>query len=320
MKRFFQIVATAVLLAYGLAHAAEWPTKTISFFQPYGPGTNLDSITRFLAERMGAEFKVPIVVENKAGANGVIGTEMVARMPGDGYTFLFTGPGHFTNEVLMGKVPFDPIKDFKPVARLASVMLVLGVPKGSPFNSVKDIVEFAKKNPGKVSFASAGSGSAQHLSAAGFSAATGISLLHVPYKTQAQATTDTIGGQVDFTFAALTTAGAQIKAGNLRALAVTGPRRTQSLPDLPTVAESGYPGYEFFSFNAVFVPATTPDEIVRKFSDSLAVLVKSPRFLEMSRLQGFESDFADSTAWAAMMTSERKKWADLIRTSGAKLE
>jgi len=320
MKRLVQITATAILIVAGLVHAAEWPTKTITFFQPYGPGTNLDSITRFLAERMGSEFKVPIVVENKAGANGVIGTEMVARMPADGYTFLFTGPGHFTNEVLMGKVPFDPIKDFKPVARLASVMLVLVVPKASPFNSVKDIVDYAKKNPGKVSYASAGSGSAQHLSAAGFSAATGVSLLHVPYKTQAQATTDTIGGQVDFTFAALTTAGAQIKAGNLRALAVTGPRRTQSLPDLPTVAESGYPGYEFFSFNAVFVSAATPDEIVRKFSDSLATLVKTPRFLELSRLQGFEIDFADSTAWAAMMTSERKKWADLIRTSGAKLE
>jgi len=320
MKRLVQITATAILIVAGLVHAAEWPTKTITFFQPYGPGTNLDSITRFLAERMGSEFKVPIVVENKAGANGVIGTEMVARMPADGYTFLFTGPGHFTNEVLMGKVPFDPIKDFKPVARLASVMLVLVVPKASPFNSVKDIVDYAKKNPGKVTYASAGSGSAQHLSAAGFSAATGVSLLHVPYKTQAQATTDTIGGQVDFTFAALTTAGAQIKAGNLRALAVTGPRRTQSLPDLPTVAESGYPGYEFFSFNAVFVSAATPDEIVRKFSDSLATLVKTPRFLELSRLQGFEIDFADSTAWAAMMTSERKKWADLIRTSGAKLE
>jgi tripartite-type tricarboxylate transporter receptor subunit TctC len=320
MKRLVQIFATAILIVGNLVHAAEWPTKTITFFQPYGPGTNLDSITRFLAERMGTEFKVPIVVENKAGANGVIGTEMVARMPADGYTFLFTGPGHFTNEVLMSKVPFDPIKDFKPVARLASVMLVLVVPKASPFNSVKDIVEYARKNPGKVSYASAGSGSAQHLSAAGFSAATGVSLLHVPYKTQAQATTDTIGGQVDFTFAALTTAGAQIKAGNLRALAVTGPRRTQSLPDLPTVAESGYPGYEFFSFNAVFVSAATPDEIVRKFSDSLAVLVKTPRFLELSRLQGFEIDFADSTAWAAMMTSERKKWADLIRTSGAKLE
>ena len=320
MKRLVQFFVTAILIVGGLVHAADWPTKSITFFQPYGPGTNLDSITRFLAERMGAEFKVPIVVENKAGANGVIGTEMVARMPADGYTFLFTGPGHFTNEVLMSKVPFDPIKDFKPVARLASVMLVLVVPKTSPFNSVKDIVEYAKKNPGKVSYASAGSGSAQHLSAAGFSAATGVSLLHVPYKTQAQATTDTIGGQVDFTFAALTPAGAQIKAGNLRALAVTGPRRTQSLADLPTVAESGYPGYEFFSFNAVFVSAATPDEIVRKFSDSLTVLVKSPRFLELSRLQGFEIDFADSTAWAAMMTSERKKWADLIRTSGAKLE
>ena len=320
MKRIVQLFVTAVLLLGGIAQAADWPTRSITFFEPYGPGTNLDSITRFLAERMGAEFKVPIVVEYKAGANGVIGTDMVARMPGDGYTFLVTGPGHFTNGVLMGKVPYDPVKDFKPVARLASVMLVLVVPKASPFNSVRDIIEFAKKNPGKVSYASAGSGSAQHLSAAGFSAATGVSLLHVPYKTQAQAITDTIGGQVDFTFAALTTAGAQLKAGNLRALAVTGPRRSQSLPDLPTVAESGYPGYEFFSFNAVFVPAATPDDIVRKFSDSLAVLVKSPRFLELARLQGFESDFADSTAWAAMMTTESKKWADLIRTSGAKLE
>ena len=317
MKRITHLFFLALLSLSGFVWAADWPVRNITFVQPYGPGTNLDSITRYLAERMGAEFKVPIVVENKAGANGVIGTELVARMPGDGYTFLFTGPGHFTNEVLMGKVSFDPIKDFKPVARLASVMLVL---VNSPFNSVKDIVDFAKKNPGKLSYASAGSGSAQHLSSAGFSAATGISLLHVPYKTQAQALTDTIGGQVDFTFSALTTAGAQIKAGNLRALAVTGPRRSQSLPELPTVAESGYPGYEFFSFNAVFVPAATPDDIVRKFSDSLAALVKAPRFLELSRLQGFESDFADATTWAAMMTSERKKWADLIKTSGAKLE
>ena len=320
MKRILGTLIIAAVLLGGLARAADWPTRPITFLQPYGPGTNLDSITRFLAERMGAEYKVHIVVENKAGANGVIGTEMAARMPGDGYTFLFTGPGHFTNEVLMGKVPFDPIKDFKPVARLASVMLVLVVPKNSPFNSVRDIVEFAKKNPGKLSYASAGSGSAQHLSAAGFSATTGASLLHVPYKTQAQALTDTIGGQVDLTFAALTTAAAQLRAGNLRAIAVTGPRRSQSLPDLPTVAESGYPGYEFFSFNAVFVPAATPDEIVRKFSDSLAVLVKSPRFVELSRIQGFESDFADSTAWAAAIIPERKKWADLIKTSGAKLE
>jgi tripartite-type tricarboxylate transporter receptor subunit TctC len=317
----------ALLIAASLAatsllpvQAQDWPNRPVTFLQPYGPGTNLDAITRYLAERMGSQLKAPVVVENKAGANGVIGTEQVARAAGDGYTWLFTGPGHFTNEVLMGKVPFDPLKDFKPVARLASVMLVLVVPSDSPFKSVRELVEFARKNPGKASYASAGSGSAQHLSAAAFQAATGAQFLHVPYKTQAAALTDTLGGQVTFTFSALATAQAQLKSGRLRALAVTGPRRSQSVPELPTVAEAGVPGYEFFSFNAVFVPAGTPDDIVRKFSDALGVVIRTPQFAEMARAQGFESDFADTQAWAAAVPAERKKWQDLIRISGAKNE
>jgi len=199
-------------------------------------------------------------------------------------------------------------------------MLVLVVPTDSPFKSLGDLLDFAKKNPGKVSYASAGSGSAQHLSAAAFQHAAGVQLLHVPYKTQAQAVTDTIGGQVSFTFAALTTAGAQLKGGRLRALAVTGPRRSQSLPDLPTVAEAGVPGYEFFSFNAVFVPASTPDEIVRKFSDALGGMIRTPQFAEMAKVQGFESDYADAQAWGGMVVAERKKWTDLIRISGARNE
>lgn len=299
---------------------ADWPSRPVTFLQPYAAGTNLDAITRYLAERLGTQWKVPVVVENRAGANGVIGTDFAARSAPDGYTWLFTGPGHFTNEVLMGKVPFDPLRDFKPVARLASVMLVLVVPTSSQFHSVKELVEFARKNPGKVSYASAGSGSAQHLSAAAFQHATGAQFLHVPYKTQGQAVTDTLSGQVDFTFAALTTAGAQLKAGRLRGLAVTGPRRSQSLPELPTVAEAGVPGYEFFSFNAVFVPANTPDDIVRKFSDALGAAIRTPQFAEMARVQGFESDYADAQAWGAAVVAERKKWTDLIRISGAKNE
>ncbi|QJW83819.1 tripartite tricarboxylate transporter substrate binding protein [Ramlibacter terrae] len=299
---------------------ADWPSRPVTFLQPYAPGTNLDGITRHPAEKLGTQWKVPVVVENKAGANGVIGTEAAARSAGDGYTWLFTGPGHFTNEVLMGKVPFDPLKDFKPVARPASVMLVLVVPANSPHQSVKDLVDFAGKNPGKLSYASAGSGSAQHLSAAAFQHAAGVQLLHVPYKTQAQAVTDTISGEVNFTFAALTTASAQLKAGRLRALAVTGPRRSQSLPDLPTVAESGVPGYEFFSFNAVFVPAKTPDDIVRKFSDALGAAIRTPQFAELAKNRGFESDYADMQAWGAAVVGERKKWGDLIRLSGAKNE
>lgn len=320
MIRIFLAAAALAASLLQPAAAQEWPSRPVTFLQPYGPGTNLDAITRYLAGVMGPQWKQPVVVDHKAGANGVIGTELVARSAGDGYTWLFTGPGHFTNEVLMGKIPFDPIKDFKPVARLASVMLVLVVPADSPFKTVKDIVDAAKKNPGKVSYASAGSGSAQHLSAAAFQHASGAQFLHVPYKTQAAALTDTLGGQVNFTFSALATAKAQLASGRIRALAVTGPRRSQSLPDLPTVAESGVPGYEFFSFNAVFVPAATPDDIVRKFSEALGAATRTPQFAEMAKAQGFESDYADVQAWSAAVPGEKKKWQDLIRVSGAKNE
>ena len=313
-------ITTAALVAVSpsAAIAQEWPSRSVTFLQPYGPGTNLDAITRYLATIMGAQWKQSVVVENKAGANGVIGTEQAARAPADGYTWLFTGPGHFTNEVLMGRVPFDPINDFKPVARLASVMLVMVVPADSPFKSVGDIIEAAKKNPGRLSYASAGSGSSQHLSAAAFQYAAGVQFLHVPYKTQAAALTDTLSGRVSFTFTALATAKTQMASGRIRALAVTGPRRSQSLPELPTVAESGLPGYEFFSFNAVFVPAGTSDDIVRKFSDALASATRTVQFTEMAKAQGFESDFADVKAWSKAVPAESKKWQDLIRISGAK--
>lgn len=317
--KIFLAALALFMFAWQPTLAQDWPNRPVTFSQPYGPGTNLDAITRYLAGVMGPAWKQSIVVENKAGANGVIGTELVARTPGDGYTWLFTGPGHFTNEVLMGKVPFEQ-KDFKPVARLASVMLVLVVPADSPFKSVMDIVDAARKNPGKVSYASAGSGSAQHLSAAAFQHASGVQFLHVPYKTQAAALTDTLGGQVDFTFSALATAKAQLASGRARAIAVTGPRRSQSLPELPTVAESGVPGFVFFSFNAVFVPAATPDNVIRKFSDALGAAIRTPQFAEMAKSQGFESDYADVQAWSAAVPLERKKWQDLIRISGAKNE
>ena len=312
--------AAAWLLAPIAARAADWPARAVTFLEPYGPGTNLDAITRFMAERLGPQWKVPIVVEHKAGANGVIGTDYVARSTPDGYTFLFTGPGHYTNEALMNSVPFDPARDFRPVARLASVMLVLVVPKGSPFRSVQDLVDYARQHPGKLSYASAGSGSAQHLSAALFVSKAGINVLHVPYKTQTQALMDTIGGRVDFTFSALTTASAQIKAGNVRALAVSGPRRSVSLPDLPTVAELGFPGYEFFSFNAVFAPAGAPDEAVKKLSDGLSAIARTPEYAKLAQQQGFETDFANMDEWGAALPAERKKWVDMIRISGAKLE
>ncbi|VTU29474.1 tripartite tricarboxylate transporter substrate binding protein [Variovorax sp. PBL-E5] len=314
-------LSAGALAALPIAHAqTDWPARPVTFLEPYGPGTTLDAITRVLAERLGTQWKVPVIVDHKPGANGVIGTDYVARAAADGYTVLFTGPGHYTNEVLMGKVPYDVGRDFKPVARLASVMLVLVVPTNSPFHSVKELVDHAKKNPGKLTYSSGGSGSSQHLAAASFQQVAGIELMHVPYKTQSAAVIDIISGEVNFGFAALTTAAAQLKGGKLRALAVTGPRRSQALPDLPTVAELGYPGWEYFSFNAVFVPTATPDEVVRRISDGLSAQMRSPAMADLARAQGFENDFADVRAWSAAQASERKKWQDLIRVSGAKLE
>jgi tripartite-type tricarboxylate transporter receptor subunit TctC len=324
MKRVLRwlIVGLTGTLCAMPATAAEndWPSKAITFLQPYGPGTALDAVTRHIAGQLSAQWKVPIVVVNRAGANGLIGTEAAARSAPDGYTFLFTGPGHFTNELLISKVPFDAVKDFTPVARIASVMLVLMVPRASPFNSVRELVGYAKSNPGKLSYASGGSGSSQHLSAASFLAQAGISALHVPYKTQAQALTDTVGGQVSFSFAAMATAAGQFKGGKIKALAVSGPRRSQTLPEVPTLAESGLPGYEFFSFNAIFVPAGTPEGIVRKFSDALGPIVRSPEFEALIRAQMIESDFADSREWAAAIPAEKNRWTELVRTSGARKE
>jgi len=307
----------ALMLCVVSAHA-EWPERQLLFLEPYAPGTALDAQVRHIAKELGPKLKVPIVVDHRAGANGLIGTEAVAKSTPDGYTFLFTGPGHYTNEFLMKGIPYNPLKDFKPVARLSSPMLALVVPASSPYNNLKELLAAARQQPGKLSYSSGGSGSASHLATADLLNAAKIQVLHVPYKTQAAALTDTVGGQVDFTMTAIPTAAAQLKAGRLKALAVTGSKRSESLPDLPTVAEQGIEGYSFASFSGVFAPAGTPDDMVRRLSDLLAEEVRKPAFIEMTRVQGIDIDFADWKSWDSR--AERKKWQDLITTSGAKPE
>ena len=308
----------AALMLHSLPAFAEWPERALRFLEPYAPGTALDAQVRHIANELGPMLKVPTIVEHRAGANGLIGTEAAAKAEPDGYTFLFTGPGHYTNEFLMSRITYDPLKDFRPVARLASPMLALVVPASSPFNSLDDLLAAARKDPGKLTYASGGSGSASHLATADLLKKAKVDVLHVPYKTQAQAMTDTTGGQIDFTLTAIPTAVAQLKAGRLKALAVTGTKRSATLPDLPTVAEFGIPGYSFASFSGVFAPAGTPDDIVQKFSELLAKETSKPAFIEMTRTQGIDIDFADWKSWDS--AAERKKWQELVTTSGAKPE
>ena len=319
MKSFWRIppIVVVLMILPALAHA-EWPERALRFLEPYAPGTALDAQVRHIANELGPKLNVPIVVEHKAGANGLIGTDAAAKAEPDGYTFLFTGPGHYTNEFLMTRITYDPLKDFKTVARLASPMLALVVPASSPFNSLPELLAAARKDPGKLTYASGGSGSASHLATADLLKKAKVEVLHVPYKTQAQAMTDTTSGQVDFTLTAIPTAVAQLKAGRLKALAVTGSKRSATLPDLPTVAESGIEGYSFASFSGVFAPAATPDDIVRKFSALLADEVRKPAFVEMTRVQGIDIDFADWKSWDP--GAERRTWQELVVTSGAKPE
>lgn len=306
------------LMLHAVSANAEWPERALRFLEPYAPGTALDAQVRHIANELGPKLKVPIVVEHRAGANGLIGTDAVAKSAPDGYTFLFTGPGHYTNEFLMKSISYDPLKDFRPVARLSSPMLALVVPASSPYNNLKELLAAARQQPGKLSYSSGGSGSASHLATADLLNAAKVQVLHVPYKTQAQALTDTVGGQVNFTMTAIPTAAAQLKGGRLKALAVTGTKRSASLPDVPTVAEQGIEGYSFASFSGVFAPAGTPDDIVRKLSDLLAEEVKKPAFIEMTLTQGIDIDFADWKSWDS--PAERKRWQDLVISSGAKPE
>jgi len=300
------------------AQEAKWPERPVTFLQPYGPGTALDAATRFFATRLEPLWGHPIVIENRSGANGVIGTQAVARAKPDGYTFLFTGPGHFSNEFLMESIPFDPIKDFEPVARIATVMLVMVVPKSSPFNTIKDLITYAKAHPGKLTYSSGGVGSSQHLSSALFSSMAGIDVLHVPYKTQTQALVDIVSGEVNFGFAALATAAAQLESGGLKALAVSGPKRSRSLPNVPTVAEEGVPGYSFYSFNAVFAPAGTPAHVVNTVSTDLQKIAGSDAFQQLLKTQGIESDFLPAKEWAASVAQERELWKKAAEAGKAK--
>ena len=317
MKR---LAALLLCLASAAAHAQAWPSKPIRMVVPYPPGGPTDVMGRIVAVELSKATGQPVVVDNKPGASGQIGAQDVARAAGDGYTLLANASIHVINPHVLSKPLFDPLKEFAPVALAGTVPLVFVVPPTLPARTPQEFVAWAKQNPGKVNFASSSTASAPHLAGEYLKQLTGIDMQHIPYKGSAPALADVAGGQVQMMLDPLPSAMPFIKGGKLRAIALSAPARVSAMPELPTMAESGFPGFDLGSWYGIWAPASTPRELVARIN---AEIVKAMRPAEVKeRVQGLGAEPGAMSAeeFSAFSRSEYERWGKIVRAAGVKLD
>ena len=309
--------ATAVPAAL----AQTWPAKPMRIVVPFPPGGGTDIGTRILAQKLQEAWGQAVVVENKPGAAGIVGTELVAKSAPDGYTFMMGNIGtHAINVSLYKQLSYDPVKDFAPVSMVADLPLLLLVHPSVPAKSVQELIALAKSQPGKLNFSSSGAGGSMHVAAELFKSMAGVDMVHIPYKGGAPAVADLISGQVPLSFATVLETIQFVKAGKVRALAVTNNRRSVALPDLPTISESGLPGYQSISWLALFAPAGTPKDIVNKASIESVRILNLPDVRERLLAQGAEPIGSTPEQLATILAGDIAKYARVIRESGYKPE
>jgi tripartite-type tricarboxylate transporter receptor subunit TctC len=314
-------VLLAAMAAIAFAQAPAYPTKPIRLVVPFPAGGTTDILARAAAQKLTEAWGQPVVVDNRPGAGGNIGSELVAKAAPDGYTLEMGTVGtHAINASLYAKMPYDHVKDFFPVILVAGVPNVLVVHPSVPVNSVAELIAYAKANPGKLNFASSGNGTSIHLSAELFKVMSGVQMAHVPYKGSAPAVQDLLGGQVQLMFDNLPSALPHIKGGKLRALAVTSAQRAPVLPDVPTIAEAGLPGFEASSWFGVLAPAGTPPAIVAKLNAEIAKWLASPEAKEKLQAQGANVAGGPPEEFAKHIAAETAKWAKVVKESGAKID
>lgn len=309
-----------VMPAAGLA-ADAYPTKAIRMIVPFPPGGTTDILGRVAGQKITETLGQQVIIDNRPGAGGNIGTELVAKSPADGYTLL-TDPGSTLtiNPSLFSRLPFDPLKDFAPITILAAVPNMLEVHPSLPVKNVKELIALAKSKPGELNYASTGAGQSTHLSMELFKTMAGIDLNHIPYKGSAPALTDLLGGQVSLMFDNMPSSLPHVKAGKLRALAVSTLKRSPTMPQLPTVAESGLPGFEVSVWFAVLAPAGTPRDIVAKLHGVLVKALHAPDVKERLSSQGAQAVGDTPEEFTVQMRRDLVKWAKVVKDSGAKLE
>ncbi|MFS0758101.1 tripartite tricarboxylate transporter substrate binding protein [Noviherbaspirillum sp. 1P10PC] len=317
MSKFKKLVAVLVLAcapAVALAQPQSYPSKPVRLVVPYSPGGGADNAARILATRLSTAMGQTVVIDNRPGGSGMIGAQAVAQAEPDGYTVLYDASAFAVNPALR-KMAFDPAKDLVPVSLAVTVPNIFVVPPNAPYKTVQEFVDYARKNPGKLTYASYGAGSAAHLIGELLKARAGIDLLHVPYKGGAPALTDLMGGQVDSYFSNAASGMSYVKSGKLRALAVTSAKRMAAMPDVPTLAESGFKDFEVLEWNGFFVPKGTPNDVVARLAKEVQAAVKDPATRQ--KLQGLGLDPVGSTPeeFGKFVQSEMTRWAGLVKSN-----
>jgi tripartite-type tricarboxylate transporter receptor subunit TctC len=313
-------LAGAALLMGGLsAHAQAWPSKPVRLVVSYPPGGTVDAVARIVAPKLSAKLGQPVVIDNRGGAGGAIGGDLVAKSSPDGYTVLLDASNHAQNPALR-KMPFDTLRELAPVSLLVKVPNVLVVNPSAPMKNVADLIAQAKAKPGGINYASSGNGSAQHLAGELFASMAGVQMTHVAYKGGGPALTDVMSGHVPVFFASMASSLPFIQGGKLRALAVTGKAHAPALPQLPTVAQAGLPGYEVYEWNAVFVPAGTPAPVVERLSKELAATLKDPEVRGRLEALGAEVIGSSPAELDGFRRAEITKWTKLAKDNKIQMD
>jgi tripartite-type tricarboxylate transporter receptor subunit TctC len=312
--------ASGIMLAAG-AWAEDWPAKPVRIIVPFAPGGTADTLGRLVAQRLSEDYKQSFVIENRGGAGGVIGSELVAKAAPDGYTLLVSGvASHCIAPALARIFPFDPLKDFTHIALFGGPPGVLAVNPELPVHNLAEFIAYAKANPGKLAYGSPGNGTQGQLVAEHFKQLTGVAMLHIPYKGASLAMADLIAGHVQVTSTTLSTASGQIRAGRARALAVTSAARVADFPDLPTFTELGYPGLTASIWFSLSGPAGLPQDIVQSLNSEVRRALHRPELLERLRPEGIEPGDLDARHFTDFVEAELKHWGEVVRTAGARVD
>ena len=315
-------VAASSLMALAVtsAPAQDYPSRPIRIVVPFSPGGAVDGPMRVIAQEMSKRLGAGVIVENKPGAGATIGTDAVAKSPPDGYTLLLSSQTNAISATLYPKLPYDPVEDFAPISLIGREPGVVVVNPSLPVRTFQEFVAYVKERPGKVDYASSGNGSGQHLFTALLASMTGMKMNHVPYRGSGQATTDLLGGQVQMAIPGTAGMVGHIKAGKLRALAVTGARRSPQLPDVPTVMESGVPGYEAYVWMGLMAPKGTPPSIIDKLYREVVHALSTDEVKTYMATAGIEIVGSTPSEFGAFFRVEKERWAKVIKETGAKID